>query len=71
MNLCWKYLIPVSFFNILGVGIWMLVFGADTMDMKSLGPSLVVIVIAVFILLKQVFKGVSGTKRETTPVPSS
>ena len=70
MNLCWKYLIPVSFFNILGVGIWMLVLGADTMDMKSLGPSLVIIVLAVFILLRQVFKGVSGTKQETIPAPS-
>ncbi|MEC8842324.1 MAG: hypothetical protein VX432_12100, partial [Candidatus Poribacteria bacterium] len=63
-------LIPISFFNILGVGIWMLVLGADTMDMKSLGPSLVIIVLAVFILLRQVFKGVSGTKQETIPAPS-
>jgi len=48
----------------------MLVLGADTMDMKSLGPSLVIIVLAVFILLRQVFKGVSGTKQETIPAPS-
>ncbi len=26
MNLCWKYFIPISFFNILGTGIWVLIF---------------------------------------------
>ena len=71
MNLCWKYLIPISFFNILGIGMWMLVFGADTMDMKSLGTSLVIIVLALFILLGQVFKGVSGIKQETIPASST
>ena len=71
MNLCWKYLIAISFFNILGIGMWMLVFGADTMDMKSLGTSLVIIVLALFILLGQVFKGVSGIKQETIPASST
>ncbi|CAI8046876.1 NADH-quinone oxidoreductase subunit H [Geodia barretti] len=30
MNLCWKYFIPISFFNILGVGIWGLIFPKDS-----------------------------------------
>ena len=71
MNLCWKYLIPVSFFNILGIGIWMLVFGADTMNMKSLGASLVIIVLGLFLLLGQVFKGVPSIKKETIPASST
>ena len=71
MNLCWKYLIPISFFNILGIGIWMLVFGADTMNMKSLGASLVIIVLGLFLLLGQVFKGVPSIKKETIPASST
>jgi NADH-quinone oxidoreductase subunit H len=27
MAMCWKYMIPIAFFNIVGVGIWMLVLG--------------------------------------------
>ena len=30
MNLCWKYFIPIAFFNILGTGIWGLIFPEDT-----------------------------------------
>ncbi len=30
MNLCWKYFIPISFFNILGTGIWGLIFKQDS-----------------------------------------
>ena len=30
MNLCWKYFIPISFFNILGTGIWGLIFKHDS-----------------------------------------
>ena len=31
MNLCWKYFIPIAFFNILGTGIWGLIFPEDTL----------------------------------------
>ena len=31
MNLCWKYFIPIAFFNILGTGIWGLIFQEDTL----------------------------------------
>jgi NADH-quinone oxidoreductase subunit H len=41
MNLCWKYFIPISFFNILGVGIWGLIFQRDSL--LSIGISLVII----------------------------
>ena len=31
MNLCWKYFIPIAFFNILGTGIWGLIFPEDNL----------------------------------------
>jgi hypothetical protein len=49
----------------------MLVFGADTMNMKSLGASLVIIVLGLFLLLGQVFKGVPSIKKETIPASST
>ncbi len=41
MNLCWKYFIPISFFNILGTGIWGLIFKED--DVWSMGISCAII----------------------------
>ncbi len=41
MNLCWKYFIPISFFNILGTGIWGLIFEKD--DVWSIGISCAII----------------------------
>ncbi len=41
MNLCWKYFIPISFFNILGTGIWGLIFKND--DVWSMGISCAII----------------------------
>ena len=41
MNLCWKYFIPISFFNILGTGIWGLIFKHD--DVWSIGISCAII----------------------------
>ena len=41
MNLCWKYFIPISFFNILGTGIWGLIFKKD--DVWSIGISCAII----------------------------
>jgi len=41
MNLCWKYFIPISFFNILGTGIWGLIFEND--DVWSIGISCAII----------------------------
>lgn len=41
MNLCWKYFIPISFFNILGTGIWGLIFKQD--DIWSIGISCAII----------------------------
>ncbi len=26
MSVCWKYLIPIAFFNLIGVGVWILIF---------------------------------------------
>ena len=37
MNLCWKYFIPISFFNILGTGVWGLIFKTD--NVLSIGIS--------------------------------
>ena len=44
MNLCWKYFIPISFFNILGTGIWGLIFKED--DVWSIGISCAIIYVA-------------------------
>ena len=41
MNLCWKYFIPISFFNILGTGVWGLIFDHD--DVWSIGISCAII----------------------------
>ncbi len=41
MHLCWKYFIPISFFNILGTGIWGLIFKDD--DIWSMGISCAII----------------------------
>ena len=41
MNLCWKYFIPISFFNIFGTGIWGLIFEKD--DVWSIGISCAII----------------------------
>lgn len=41
MNLCWKYFIPISFFNIFGTGVWGLIFETD--DVWSIGISCAII----------------------------
>lgn len=46
MNLCWKYLIPISFFNILGIGIWVLIFQNDRKP-AHIGISLLIIILGI------------------------
>ena len=46
MNLCWKYLIPISFFNILGIGIWVLIFQNDK-NPAHIGISLLIIILGI------------------------
>ena len=56
MNLCWKYFIPISFFNILGTGIWGLIFETD--DIWSIGISCTIIyvgLISAYALAGRVF----------------
>jgi len=31
MNLCWKYLIPIAFFNLIGAAVWTWVFEGQSM----------------------------------------
>ena len=47
MNLCWKYFIPIAFFNILGTGIWGLIFEEDSV--WSIGISCAIIYIGLII----------------------
>ena len=47
MNLCWKYFIPIAFFNILGTGIWGLIFEKDSV--WSIGISCAIIYIGLII----------------------
>ena len=43
MNLCWKYFIPIAFFNILGTGIWGLIFPEDTMISTAISCAIIYI----------------------------
>ena len=43
MNLCWKYFIPIAFFNILGTGIWGLIFPEDTLISTSISCAIIYI----------------------------
>jgi NADH-quinone oxidoreductase subunit H len=60
MNLCWKYLIPISFFNILGTGIWGLFFRTDST--LSIGISFLIISLFVISLLGIVFNSFGKLK---------
>ena len=62
MNLCWKYLIPISFFNILGVGIWGLIFPKDT-------PVSILISVTVIVLGLILTFGVLGKSLSKNPEP--
>ena len=41
MNLCWKYFIPIAFFNILGTGIWGLIFPEDTVISTAISCAII------------------------------
>ena len=43
MNLCWKYFIPIAFFNILGTGIWGLIFPEDTVISTAISCGIIYI----------------------------
>ena len=43
MNLCWKYFIPIAFFNILGTGIWGLIFPKDTLISTAISCAIIYI----------------------------
>ena len=63
MNLCWKYFIPISFFNVLGVGVWALIFPEDSL--ASIAISLVVIILGLIFTF-----GMLGKRlREPEPQP--
>ncbi len=66
MNLCWKYFIPISFFNIFGTGIWGLIFETD--DVWSIGISCAIIyigLISAYAIAGRIFA------RKPEPQPSS
>ncbi|MAT77996.1 NADH-quinone oxidoreductase subunit NuoH [Candidatus Poribacteria bacterium] len=60
MNLCWKYLIPIAFFNILGTGIWGLFFREDSA--LSIGLSFLIISLFVVSILGIVFNSFGKLK---------
>ena len=66
MNLCWKYFIPISFFNILGTGIWGLIFKKD--DVWSIGISCVIIYVG---LISAYAVAGRNLARKPEPQPSS
>ncbi|MDE0638781.1 MAG: NADH-quinone oxidoreductase subunit NuoH [Candidatus Poribacteria bacterium] len=66
MNLCWKYFIPISFFNILGTGVWGLIFEKD--DVWSIGISCVIIYVG---LISAYAVAGRSLARKPEPQPSS
>ncbi len=65
MNLCWKYFIPLAFFNILGTGIWGLIFEKDT----PLSTGISIAIIAVGLVQAYVIIGkILAPKPQTSPV---
>ena len=66
MNLCWKYFIPISFFNIFGTGIWGLIF--DTDDVWSIGISCAIIYVG---LISAYAVAGRNLARKPEPQPSS
>ena len=56
MNLCWKYFVPIAFINILGAGIWEMIF-------KEFKPiTLVWLVIPVLLLIIAIISSISKGK---------
>ncbi len=66
MNLCWKYFIPISFFNIFGTGIWGLIFETD--DVWSIGISCAIIYVG---LISAYAIAGRNLARKPEPQPSS
>ena len=66
MNLCWKYLLPIAFFNILGVGIWGLIFPEDSR--LSIIISMVLIIVGIIVTYAVAGKSLS---KRPEPQPSS
>ena len=66
MNLCWKYFIPIAFFNILGTGIWGLIFEEDSV--WSIGISCAIIYIGLIIAYTIAGRTLA---RKPAPQPSS
>ena len=66
MNLCWKYFIPISFFNILGVGIWGLIFPKDSL--LSIIISIAIIILALVFIFGVIGKSLS---KGAEPPPGS
>lgn len=66
MNLCWKYFIPISFFNIFGTGIWGLIFEQD--NVWSIGISCAIIYVG---LISAYAVAGRNLARKPEPQPSS
>ena len=66
MNLCWKYFIPIAFFNILGTGIWGLIFPEDTL--VSIIISCAIIYIGLIVAYTIAGRGIA---QKPEPQPSS
>lgn len=66
MNLCWKYFIPIAFFNILGTGIWGLIFPEDT----ALSTGISIAIISIGLVQAYVFVG-RRLGQKSQPQPSS
>jgi membrane protein implicated in regulation of membrane protease activity len=49
MNMCWKYLVPASLVNMLGVAAWMVAFPNDTLIPRLVLFGATLVVFAMFV----------------------
>ncbi|MFN0151959.1 MAG: NADH-quinone oxidoreductase subunit NuoH [bacterium] len=50
MSVCWKYLVPISFLNVVGTAIWMMIFPQGQIPALAASILMVVLTIAILVL---------------------
>lgn len=72
MSLCWKYLVPVAFFNIIGIAVWMYVWPNGVAWMSYLLVAVMALIVATYVRrVVQDLKAVGGKLGKITLNPLS